>query len=196
MKPFDTYNLPIICLSPGELYIADRPSIISTLLGSCISICLYTEFFKVGAMCHCLLPHSFASPKSMEQPFNYVDLAIKYMLLEMDKRNISKEKFFSKVFGGANMFKDIYSSKRAIGEQNIEAAGNILRSYQIPIEKESIGGYGGRKIFFHTGTGEVLVKKIPLTSYQNKKEAEFQLNSECEADSEQRLKDSRWSFSS
>lgn len=195
MKPFDTYNLPIIYLSPGELYIADRPSIISTLLGSCVSICLYTEFFKVGAMCHCLLPHSFVSPKSMDQPFSYVDLAVKYMLLEMDKINIPKEKIVSKIFGGANMFKDVYSSKPTIGEQNIEAAGNILRSYQIPIEKESIGGYGGRKFFFHTGTGEVLLKKIPLTSHQNKKEAKFQLNSELEADSEQTLRDC-WSLPS
>ena len=163
MKPFEKETINTVYLQPGELFIAKRPVIITTLLGSCVSICFHAKAHKVGTMCHCLLPSS--SEKATDQPFRYIDQTIKYMILKMREMNIPKEKITSKIFGGADMFGAGPSSgpavgRLAVGRQNIEKTKNILWDYDIPIEKEHIGGNRGRKIFFHTGTGEVSVHRI------------------------------------
>ena len=43
-------------LAPAEIIIADAPTIISTLLGSCVAVTMYCRTKKIGAMCHALLP--------------------------------------------------------------------------------------------------------------------------------------------
>ena len=165
--------MPIVYLLPGDLHIARQPAIISTILGSCISICLYAPSLRTGAMCHCLLP--FSSEKNGgDQPFKYLDQAIKHMILKMEEMGIGRNKFFAQIFGGSDMFRNDDSSEsnhvfqrgngripyNSIGKQNIEAARAILQAYRVPVRKEDLGGYRGRKIFFHCSTGEVQVKEI------------------------------------
>ena len=41
---------------PGQFIITSVPTLISTLLGSCVSVCLWNRVTKVGAMNHYLLP--------------------------------------------------------------------------------------------------------------------------------------------
>jgi len=43
----------------------------------------------------------------------------------------------------------------------IQIAEDLLRSENIPIISADTGGTVGRKLIFHTGTGTVLVKKLP-----------------------------------
>ncbi|MCL6583801.1 MAG: chemotaxis protein CheD [bacterium] len=161
-------DLPTINLLPGELYIAKQPSIISTLLGSCVSICLYAPAFKVGAMCHCLLP-LYSARSSREETFKYVDQAIRYMVNKMKEMNIPQDKIMAKIFGGADMLLKLNDHPSlSIGRQNIEVAKAILQEYRIPIEKEDTGGSSGRKIFFLSSTGKVWVKRISSDRFTDK----------------------------
>ncbi|MEW5800966.1 MAG: chemotaxis protein CheD [bacterium] len=158
MKSDDT-DLPLIYLLPGDLYIARQPAIISTILGSCISICLHAPSVGIGAMCHCLLPSSFEKERC-RQPFRYVDQAIGHMLLKIEGMGVKRTSLFSQIIGGANIL-NTGAVSNSIGRQNIEAAKTILRACQVPIKKEDLGGIRGRKIFFYSATGIVLVKEIP-----------------------------------
>jgi chemotaxis protein CheD len=36
-------------LKPGEIHIADRPGIVTTVLGSCVSVTMYSPRLKTGA---------------------------------------------------------------------------------------------------------------------------------------------------
>ena len=45
-----------IFLQPGEVVISTAPQNVWTVLGSCISIVLYSRRLKVSAICHAKLP--------------------------------------------------------------------------------------------------------------------------------------------
>lgn len=49
-------NFPQVYLKPGELYIAQEPTIILTILGSCIGATFWNRRLGVGALCHAMLP--------------------------------------------------------------------------------------------------------------------------------------------
>ena len=45
-----------VFLQPGEYAVCDASTRIRTVLGSCISMTLWSPLQRVGAMSHCLLP--------------------------------------------------------------------------------------------------------------------------------------------
>jgi len=47
----------------------------------------------------------------------------------------------------------------AIGKRNVDLAWKMLQEQQIPILGSQVGGDVGRKIIFHTGTGEVMLRR-------------------------------------
>ncbi len=49
-------KLPVYYLRPGELHIADHPGIVTTVLGSCVSVTMFSRRREVGAICHGLMP--------------------------------------------------------------------------------------------------------------------------------------------
>ena len=48
--------LPDVNLQPGELYLARRPAILRTILGSCIGVTFWSARMGAGALCHGVLP--------------------------------------------------------------------------------------------------------------------------------------------
>ena len=50
-------QVPSVYLYPGELIATSDPSVISTVLGSCVSVCLLDPVTKSGGANHFLLPH-------------------------------------------------------------------------------------------------------------------------------------------
>ena len=75
-----------------------------------------------------------------------------------------KVNIVAKVFGGAEVLATT-QKQFMIGKRNIEIAKKILEDYRIPVVGASLGGTIGRKIIFHTHTGEVLMRFVG----QNKK---------------------------
>ncbi|MGA2108628.1 MAG: hypothetical protein ABSH25_13400 [Syntrophorhabdales bacterium] len=45
-----------VFLKPGEIYVGEEPAEISTILGSCVSVTMFSKRVRVGAICHALLP--------------------------------------------------------------------------------------------------------------------------------------------
>lgn len=143
-------------LYPGTLFVADKPYYITTLLGSCVAVCLYDQRLKIGGMNHFLLPNwdgkGLASPK-------YGNIAIDQLIKKMERLGSRKSDIISKAFGGANVLGN-NSNVFQIGERNIKIAGDLLDEYGITIKAASTGGLLGRKIIFNTFTGEVRMKYI------------------------------------
>ena len=154
-------DLPVVILRPGELHIARKPTLISTILGSCVAVCIYDPRTGNGAMCHGIMP---SRRNDREICFRFVDCAVHHMIMRMvDKKVKNSRKLQAKIFGGANVFDfrpkstaDIIS--RSVGEQNIAAAHEILEQFEIPIQVERTGGSRGYKLYFYSHTGEVLMR--------------------------------------
>lgn len=157
-------DLPIINLSPGKLLISEQPAIVSTILGSCVSLCLHHERFRVGAICHGMLPHQTKKP--MDGYFPYLDTAVAHMLETMRNRfGISPSELRVKMFGGASVLQTsiLGADGFAIGQQNIAAALDALARFGLVPGVQKTGGTEGYKIFFNTATGEVFVRRISPT---------------------------------
>ncbi|MGA2142856.1 MAG: chemotaxis protein CheD, partial [Brevinematales bacterium] len=45
-------------LKPGELLFSKVPAIVKTILGSCVSVCIFDNKQKFAGICHYLLPDS------------------------------------------------------------------------------------------------------------------------------------------
>ncbi|QWR75996.1 chemotaxis protein CheD [Candidatus Magnetomonas plexicatena] len=143
-------------LYPGTLLADKAPYAITTVLGSCISVCLWDPQLRHGGMNHYLLPlwngEGLASPK-------YGNIAIAKLIEKVMSFGSTKRNLQAKVFGGAAMMESS-SGLLNVGERNILIAQDILFEEKIMITGSDVGGNQGRKIIFNTETGVVLVKKV------------------------------------
>ncbi len=154
-------DLPIVNLTPGKLLITKQATIVSTILGSCVSLCLHSEKFGVGAICHGILPRQ--TKPTIAGYFPYVDTAVSHMLETMASQFcLSPSALTVKLFGGASVLQTdmIGTDGLAIGQQNIAAALEALARFDLAPDVQKTGGTKGYKIFFNTGTGEVFMRRI------------------------------------
>lgn len=146
----------------GQIHIDIAPKAISTVLGSCVSVCLYDTTRGIGGMNHYLLP--FWNGNGLQTP-KFGNIAIPKLIETMIAKGAHPHRMKAKIFGGAMMNTTDVSNTMMIGEKNIMVARNILQEYSIEIVAEDIGGQNGRKIQFDLKQGKILLK---YASYQNR----------------------------
>ena len=139
-------------LYPSTMFASAQPSEVTTILGSCVAVCLWDRYLGIGGINHYMLPTwngmELASPK-------YGNIAIERLTERMLQLGCKKNNLVAKVFGGGEVI-TVSSSSMHIGERNIMVAEEMLLEQNIPIIGRSTGGKNGRKIIFNTHTGEVL----------------------------------------
>ena len=142
-----------IYLKPGEAYLGDRHVLVSTILGSCVSVTMFHKSQR-GRICHAVLP---SNPDPLtNNAFHYVDSSMQYMLDSMLSTGISKKEIEVKAFGGANSFR----SESAVGDLNAAIALRFVKKEGLKLCASDLGGKSGRKILFDTRTGMVLLKRL------------------------------------
>jgi len=153
----DDALLEKIYLKPGELVVAEEPVMVTTVLGSCISVTMFHPATGVSAICHGMLPNGGTS-----ESFKYVDSAVRYMVRYMDSLQIRRQEIEVKVFGGSDMFTGVQQGLRnlTVGRQNITVATKCLEEYGMVLTASDVGGKKGRKLVFKTNTGDVFIKKM------------------------------------
>lgn len=149
--------LPKCYLSPGELVIATKPMVITTVLGSCISVVLFSPRLKIGAICHATMPSG-----TEERPGKYADQSVLHMLEEFHLRGIKRRETIVKLFGGSDMFtlKHPENQSQTIGAQNVRSAIATLNRAGYEPMVSDVGGSQGRKLVFHSNTGDVFRKWV------------------------------------
>ena len=139
-------------LYPSTMFASAQPAEVTTILGSCVAVCLWDRYLGIGGINHDMLPTwngmELASPK-------YGNIAIERLTEKMLQLGCKKNNLVAKVFGGGEVI-TVTSSSMHIGERNIMVAEEMLQEQNIPIIGRSTGGKNGRKIIFNTHTGEVL----------------------------------------
>lgn len=149
----------VVYLKPSELYVARQPTIITTLLGSCVAVCIYLPRSRIGAISHSLLPNN---PGGEEMPFRYVDSSIEYLIDQLRLAELPPREVIVKLFGGAEVVAGSGPGARqpSIGAKNVAVARQALRSYGLPIHAELVGGRQGYKLHFYSNTGMVKLKRL------------------------------------
>lgn len=147
-------DLPKVYLKPGELHFAATPAVVTTVLGSCVSVTMFDRLSGTAAICHALLPEG---PRS--DAFRYVDSSIIHMLEMFAAHGVNRQRLEVKVFGGADML-GAGGRRVGVGRRNVEIATLVLAANGLTVAAQDVGGTRGRKLFFVTHTGEVFLKRL------------------------------------
>jgi len=143
-------------LHPSAMYVKNDEQWATTILGSCVAVCFIDAKRKIGGINHFMLP--YWNGDGLESP-KYGNVAILQLFQKMLDFGAKKEDIVCKIFGGAEILGE-ENSFFNVGRRNIELAKKIVSDLDIPVVSSSVGGRLGRKIYFNTGTGEVLQKYL------------------------------------
>jgi chemotaxis protein CheD len=150
-----------IYLYPAALLVMDKPSYVHTILGSCVSVCLYDKVKKFGGINHYML--SLWNGEGLPTP-KYGNIAIEKLIEKMLLNGTKREHLVAKIFGGGEVIETTNQSFN-IGKKNISIAFDMLNEQRIPIVAQSTGGSLGRKIIFNTNSGEVIHRFVKPSKY-------------------------------
>lgn len=139
-------------LKPGYIYFSSEGHILETVLGSCVSVCLFDNKKKLGIMTH----YIYAFHRENEKKGFTGSVALPFALNLMMEKGALKKDIEAHVIGGGKNPK--LSDK--IGKENSEYALEFLKKNNITIKTIDVGMEKSRKVIFNTDSGEV---KITLT---------------------------------
>ncbi len=148
------HNLPI-----GGIYTTNDAMSVATVLGSCVSVCLFDKENLVSGMNHFMLPE--APTRDTPKPGDlgrYGSLSIPELIKRFERSGGKLSLTTAKVFGGAHMLSALAFAN--IPERNIDVALRCLAQYKIKIVNKVVGGDRGRKIVFDTKSGRVMVREV------------------------------------
>ena len=156
-------GLPEIYLQPGESRLVKEPTILRTLLGSCVGIAFWLPRLGVGALFHPMLPR-FPPKQALTMTCSggrrYVDYAIRDLACQFDALGACRDEVVVKIFGGGDVLQTSNDATRpTVGSLNIEVAIKVLEEEGFCIMASSLGGQRGVNIYFNTLTGEVLLQR-------------------------------------
>ncbi len=146
-------------LHPGEFYFGVRNEYIGTLLGSCIAITLWHPRYKIGGMCHFILPKQPGVHKDKVLNGKYADSALQLFEREVKKNHTALTDYQAKVFGGGNHLPHVSDKQDSIGVKNAETAMTLLMGKGVEIVVADVGEQWARRIIFELKSGDVWVKK-------------------------------------
>ena len=148
-----------ISVGIGNFGVGAAPQILETFsLGSCIGIALYDPVLRMGGLAHIMLPDSKQRHSGAKES-KFADTGLSMLVKEMESRGVLKERLRAKIVGGASMFSGaVIEPEMKVGQRNIAAVKNNLKSAGIPVIGEDTGGTWGRTIEFKLEKGTVIVK--------------------------------------
>lgn len=146
-----------IYLLPGDLRASEKPCQMTTILGSCVAVCLWDAKLKVGGMNHFLLP---AWKEGSGPSMRFGDIATHSLLQKLELLGAPKSRLIAKIFGGSALFSKEANYESSLGAKNVEAARLMMKKACIPIVAEDTGGTHGRKIVFHTDDGSAWSRQV------------------------------------
>jgi chemotaxis protein CheD len=155
--------LPEIYVQPGESHLVREPTILRTLLGSCVGIAFLAPRLGVGALCHPMLPthpHKPRAALSIAGSRRYVDFAIRDLARQFEELGARSGEVQVKLFGGGDVLLVTNAASRpTVGKLNCEVALRVLDEEGFNVVASSLGGNRGVNIVFNTETGEVLLQR-------------------------------------
>jgi chemotaxis protein CheD len=144
-------------LHPGQLFVSYESYAVTTILGSCVSVCLWDPFTKIGGINHFLLPMDVGDDQAS---LRFGNLSVRELIEEVVAVGAEQARLRAKLFGGACVLEAFRSRENHLGTKNVKVAREVLDAADIPIIGEDVGGNRGRKLIFHTDNGSAWVKQL------------------------------------
>lgn len=156
------FKKQVVEVYPGEYYTTSKNDIVlSTILGSCVAVCLYDEVHQVVGINHIMISNKTQyKMDAVSVDTRYGIHAMEVLINEMIKKGASRSYMKAKVFGGGKV---LIKNNPKIAFNNIDFAVEYLKNEAISIISQDTGGNYGRKIFFFTDNYRVYLKRLEMS---------------------------------
>ncbi len=134
----------------GDIVAEPTPIRMSTVLGSCVSVCLFDSERQLGGMNHYLVPRGGKAAI-------HGDWATAALIERMAELGSPRRSLVAKVFGGGSPLR-LENEEYAVGRANVALAHEVLAAHGIPIVAERVEHCGGLRLYFESWTGTVWLR--------------------------------------
>jgi chemotaxis protein CheD len=147
-----------VYLHAGQIVATIEPCSITTIVGSCVTVCLFDPGRRAGGANHYVLP---VAGSAAAASFRFGDVATLELVSRLMALGCRHGDLRAKIFGGASI---IQASERigaeSLGMKNVRLAREILHERGIPVLADDVGGTRGRKVVFRTDNGDAWVRRV------------------------------------
>jgi chemotaxis protein CheD len=146
-----------VTVMQGQALVSADPIIeYSTVLGSCVALCLYDPEAHVGGMNHFLLAEPPAGSASSAVDEHYGTYLMELLVNQMLGRGARKVRLKAHLYGGANVNRNMMR----IGTANAEFARGFLQREGIELVRSDLGGNNARRVDFRPASGRVRCRTV------------------------------------
>ncbi len=162
LRYFDReFQVDTVKILPGQ-YHAARSGAVTTVLGSCVSTCLWDPVERIGGMNHFMLPGDNAHPDSpWAASARFGVYAMEVLINQMIHLGADRRRLVAKVFGGARLLAGF--ERLDVGAKNSEFVVEFLRVEGIRVLARDLQDVCPRKVHFFVESGKAQVKRLSLT---------------------------------
>jgi chemotaxis protein CheD len=166
------FRVEAVKILPGEYHAASGTVGMATVLGSCVSTCLWDPERRIGGMNHFMLPGdngSSGSPVTKSARFGVY--AMELLINDMLKMGADRRRLVAKVFGGGHVLLGFGSLD--VGARNCEFVLEFLEVEGIPVVAQDLLDSYARKVHFSPRDGKVLLKKLVRDDHLQRQERDY-----------------------
>jgi chemotaxis protein CheD len=156
------FQVDAVKILPGQYHASTGPGTITTVLGSCVSTCLWDPVERIGGMNHFMLPGDGAAPNAAwTASARFGVYAMEVLINQMMRMGADRRRLVAKVFGGARVLAGF--DKLDVGAKNAEFVLEFLKTEAIPVAAQDLLDVHPRKVYFFPATGKVQLKRLHVT---------------------------------
>src|SRR5574343_371395 len=146
-------------IGPGEWAI-ERHRPISTLLGSCVAVCLYDTGVPIAGMNHFMLAQMKKSAHADEDVLLAGDACMEALLNAMLAQGAARHRIRAKAFGGGTVIDANLPNSLSIGKKNSDFTRDWLEREGIPLIATDFLGPWSRKVLLVPANGDAYCKRV------------------------------------
>lgn len=155
------FQVDAVKILPGQYHAARGSGTITTVLGSCVSTCLWDPLERIGGMNHFMLPGDNAGAGSpWAASARYGVYAMEVLINDMIHLGADRRRLVAKVFGGAQLLAGF--NRLDVGAKNSEFVLEFLRVEGIRVLAQDLQDVCPRKVHFFIDSGKVQVKRLSV----------------------------------
>ncbi len=151
----NTFNKDLYILYPGDYFATKEDCIMCTVLGSCVTVCLFDTMRSLGGMVLFIIPGAMGTEGIISDEIARRGvLSMERLMGEIVKQGGDRRYVRAKIFGAG--YTVIEGVKNAdIIESNIRFIHEYCALEKIHVERSDLGGAFRRKIYFEPRLGRV-----------------------------------------
>ena len=150
---------------PGEYFVSEEPHLVTTVLGTCVSVCIYNHHNHMAAMNHFIHPLSEDGNKS--EVGVYGDTSTRHIIEQLFVIDNNPSNYSAVLLGGG-MNNSKTNHHFGISAANIKSGISILNEYRIRIKDTNTASNGGLKVTFDTSNNHIKTTPLPCNTVEEK----------------------------